>query len=115
MMLYLSRLKRASQSASFAFFMCVSLSVGAQQTVDVVMADYKFSPAEVRIKMGDTVRWTNKEKRTSHSVLFPGNPSLESDRMFRDESWSRRFDQAGEYPYTCGPHPEMLGKVVVTE
>ena len=118
-MLYLSEVKRVSASSVLALFILTWVAVSSQalgqQTVDVDIAEYKFSPAEVRIKVGDTVRWTNKEKRTSHSVLFPGNPSLESERMFRDENWSRRFDQAGEYPYTCGPHPEMRGRVLVSE
>lgn len=36
------------------------------------------------------------------------------DRMkFVGESWSRRFDRPGSYPYTCGPHPEMKGLVEV--
>ncbi len=119
MMFDLSAVKRVPALPVLAFFILTSLSAFAQQTasqtVDVGIAEYRYSPAEVRIKVGDTVRWTNKEKRTSHSVLFPGNPSLESERMFRDESWSRTFDKPGEYPYICGPHPEMRGLVVVSE
>jgi len=34
--------------------------------------------------------------------------------MFPGESWQRTFDNAGTYPYTCGPHPEMKGRVEVT-
>lgn len=112
---YRSILERALKISTLAFFLKTSGFALAQQTVDVDIAEYKFSPAEIRIKVGDTVRWTNKEKRTSHSVLFPGNPPLESERMFRDESWSRRFDVVGEYVYTCGPHPEMRGRIVVSE
>lgn len=82
-------------------------------TVDVVINNFRFEPAEVTIHPGDTVRWINREKRTSHSVLFPGKPSLESDRMFPDESWQRRFDTVGDFPYTCGPHPDMKGVVHV--
>jgi plastocyanin len=48
-------------------------------------------------------------------VFFTGAESLESDRLFPGESWQRVFDKPGTYPYTCGPHPEMTGKVVVTE
>ena len=39
----------------------------------------------------------------------------ESERLFPDESWQREFTQAGRYPYTCGPHPEMKGVVIVVE
>lgn len=85
----------------------------AQQNVEVGVADYRFQPAEVRIKAGDTVKWVNKEKRTSHSMLFPAESGLESTRIFPGESWERKFVQPGRYEYTCGPHPEMKGAVVV--
>lgn len=78
---------------------------------EVAIQDMRFAPEVLRIRVGDTVRWTNREKRTSHSVLFKGQP--ESERMFPGESWERRFDQAGEFDYLCGPHPEMKGRVVV--
>jgi plastocyanin len=90
-----------------------SISALAQNTVEVRIENYKYDPAEVRIKAGDTVRWVNREKRTSHSVVFPKEGGLESERKFPDESWPRRFDKAGRYEYHCGPHPEMKGSIVV--
>lgn len=100
--------------AALAFFVAaISLPVSAQQTVEVVIQNYRFEPAEVRVRVGDTVRWTNQEKRTSHSVLFSSEQGGESERFFPQESWQRRFDAPGKYPYSCGPHPEMKGVVVV--
>ncbi len=87
----------------------------AASTVEVLIVDYKFQPADLKIKAGSTVKWINKEKRTSHSVLFTGPGGFESTRFFPDESYSRKFDKPGSYPYTCGPHPEMLGKIEVEE
>lgn len=83
------------------------------QTHEVGIADYKFEPAELTIRAGETVKWVNHEKRTSHSVLFLGPEGFESGRFFPDESWERTFDKPGVYPYSCGPHPEMKGKIVV--
>jgi plastocyanin len=85
----------------------------AQQTVEVSIQDYKFVPAEVRIRAGDTVKWINREKRTSHSVLFAAENGLESERMFPQEHWQRIFTKPGTYPYRCGPHEEMKGVVHV--
>jgi len=87
----------------------------ADQLVDVRIEGYTYQPAEVTIRVGDSVRWTNHEKRTSHSVLFPREGGLESERMFPQESWQRRFEKPGRYDYHCGPHPEMKGVVVVSE
>ncbi len=96
-----------------ALLALASVCAIAQQTVEVTIQDYRFSPREVRIKAGDTVRWVNREKRTSHSVLFPAENGLESDRLFPDEGWRRTFALPGAYSYRCGPHEEMKGIVVV--
>lgn len=87
----------------------------AAETHEVSIQDYRFQPNSLRIKVGDTVRWTNREKRTSHSVLFVGSPMLESERMFPDDTWSRQFDAPGSYPYRCGPHAEMEGRIDVVD
>lgn len=94
-------------------FVCAAAS--AQTVQEVVIRDYRFEPAEVQARAGGTVRWTNDEKRTSHSVVFPAEGGLESVRMFPGDSWERRFDKPGRYEYRCGPHPEMKGMVVVVE
>ena len=101
-------LKRVSAALAL-----VSVCAFADQPVEVSIQDYRFVPQEVRIKAGDTVRWTNREKRTSHSVLFPAESGLESERLFPQESWQRTFSQPGTFSYRCGPHEEMKGLVVV--
>jgi plastocyanin len=87
----------------------------AQPAAAVIeIRDYKFIPEVLTVKAGTTVRWTNSEKRTTHSVIFPSLGGLESERMFPGDSWERKFDKPGEYVYTCGPHPEMKGKLIVS-
>lgn len=83
------------------------------QTVEVGIKDYRYDPPALRVKVGTTVRWTNNEKRTSHSILFLGPQGFESERIFPGESWQRSFDKPGRYEYSCGPHPEMKGLVEV--
>lgn len=96
-----------------ALLALVSLAAFAGETVEVAIANYQYAPAEVHIKAGDSVRWINREKRTSHSIVFPQEGGLESDRLFPDEAWAREFLKPGRYPYSCGPHPEMKGLVIV--
>lgn len=96
-----------------ALLALVSISAAAEKPVEVTIRDYRFSPQEVRIKAGDTVKWINREKRTSHSVLFQAENGLESERLFPDESWQRTFERPGTYGYRCGPHEEMNGTVIV--
>ena len=107
--------RQVPSRAALAFFVVAAmpLSLSAHQTVDVTLQNYRFEPAEVRIRPGDTVRWTNQEKRTSHSVLFSAEQGGESERLFPQDTWQRRFEGPGRYPYSCGPHPEMKGVVDV--
>mgnify|MGYP002375865829 FL=1 len=92
-----------------------SFSVWAESVAEVRIEGYRFLPAEISIPAGDSERWVNDEKRTRHSVVFPAEGGLESERMFPQESWQRRFEKPGRYDYHCGPHPEMKGVVVVGE
>lgn len=105
-------INRALQAGVFLVIGFADIACAAEHEVNI--ADYKFSPAVVEIRAGDTVAWINREKRTSHSVAFDASGE-ESERFFPGEKWSRAFPQAGRYEYHCGPHPEMKGAVVVTE
>lgn len=80
---------------------------------EVIVENYQFKPAELKVRVGTVVRWVNREPRTSHSVIWQGG--AESDRFFPGEHYERRFDKPGRYVYSCGPHPEMKGVVVVTD
>lgn len=106
-------LTRALGGASAAFL----LGAGRAQAelepgmVEVTLLAMQFQPGELRVRVGTTVRWVNREKRTSHSILFADAP--ESPRLLPDEHWDRRFDRPGRYPYICGPHPEMKAVIIV--
>lgn len=103
----------ASAACALGF---VSARAGAAdpKTVEVTIEKYMYKPAELKIRTGTTVRWVNREARTSHSVLWLADKT-ESPRFFPDEHYERRFDKPGRFEYTCGPHPEMKGVVVVTD
>ncbi|MBW7900826.1 MAG: cupredoxin domain-containing protein [Rhodocyclaceae bacterium] len=82
-------------------------------TAEVRIEKMKFVPEEVRVKAGDTVVWKSYERRGYHTVWFKDEGLAESEPMFPEESWQRNFDKAGTYTYICGPHPEMIGRVIV--
>lgn len=80
----------------------------------VTMYKYSFCPAQITVPVGTTVRWVNVDKRTSHSVIVPGEP--ESDRLFPEETVEFTFLGTGDQQYLCGPHWEsndMIGMVTV--
>ena len=78
----------------------------------------KFSPANITIAVGDTVQWTVTGSTHTTTSGHPGNQTefWDSDTLRRDESFSRTFTEAGEFPYFCKIHGRaMLGTVIVVE
>jgi len=90
----------------------VSATVAAKEVV-VEIYKKQYIPSQITINAGDTVIWKNKEKRQYHNVWFKQFDKEEPDYFFPDESYQRTFDEAGEFPYECGPHPKMTGVVKV--
>ncbi|MCP3867636.1 MAG: plastocyanin [Gammaproteobacteria bacterium] len=86
---------------------------GTDPTAEVEIIKFKFVPQEVTIKVGESIRWTNMEKRQYHSVWFEQTGEPEPDYLFPSDTFERTFDKAGTFPYRCGPHPKMTGTVSV--
>ena len=82
----------------------------ATSTVDLPPS-YKFVPADITVKVGTTVTWTNRDG-VPHSIVSAErhftSPVLDADQRF-----SRRFDVPGTYTYSCSLHPKMTGQIVV--
>ena len=97
------------------------LSRPSQETIQnlseqnmVLIQNFNYIPTELTIKVGETVTWTNKDS-VKHTVTSDSGEELNSDYLAKDETYSHTFDQAGEYPYHCIPHPFMEGKIIVEE
>lgn len=69
-----------------------------------------FDPAVITVKVGSTVRWVNQDS-VPHRVVFVDG--ADSTVLSATQSWSRKFDEAGTYDYTCTIHPSMRGTVIV--
>lgn len=98
----------------FILLAFVASNVFAKEHV-VEIYKKKYIPAEITIAKGDTVIWKNMEKRQYHNVWFKQFDKEEPDYFFPDETYQRSFNQAGDFPYECGPHPKMKGTVIVTK
>jgi plastocyanin len=98
----------------FLWLIIVSTGTFSKEHV-VEVYKKKFSPVEITIEQGDTVIWRNIEKRQYHSVWFKQLDKEEPDYFFPNESYQKQFKNSGEFPYECGPHPRMKGKVIVTD
>ena len=99
--------------ALLATLLLGTTSLCAQEVVDISIKDFQFTPAEVTVATGTTVRWTNREKRQYHNVWFEQLGEEEPDYLFPDDQYQRTFNDKGSFPYRCGPHPKMQGVVHV--
>ncbi len=70
-----------------------------------------FKPRELSIKAGDCVRWTNLTG-IEHSAVAVDR-SFHTGQLMPGSANTIRFETPGEVPYTCGPHPPMVGKIIV--
>jgi plastocyanin len=93
------------------FLFCLKPGYGA--LVEVSMTGNKFVPAIVTVKVGDTVKWVNKDPRKHNTEAVGG--LWKSDSLTVGETYSFVFTTAGTFPYICRPHLRinMVGTVVV--
>ena len=123
---------RRSTLAGAAGLLALSLGwrARAAETVQVNIPQTRtaFEPAEVSIRVGDTVRWRNrgivehsvicdpaKAKVAAHGGVPKGAQPFASV-LGEEGVFEHRFDVAGTYLYFCGEHEEMgmLGRVIVS-
>ena len=96
-------------------------TASAQTSHNVEVTNFKFTPDEISINIGDMVIWTNTEG--SHNVngtqaTFPNNPDyFGNDVGAAGWTFSHVFTIPGEYNFQCDPHASsgMDGKVIVLE
>jgi glucose/arabinose dehydrogenase/plastocyanin len=95
---------------------------GATMDVSIVpdsssLTDDAYQPNPVQISIGDTVTWTNDDSQP-HTVTSSqnGQPDglFDSNVMTTQQTFEHTFTEAGEYPYFCILHPNMVGTVSVS-
>lgn len=81
----------------------------------VEIADFAYSPGEVRIQTGQQVTWTQKDA-VNHTVTSDrGTPAtFGSGDLASGDRYSQSFVKAGTYAYHCERHASMRGTVIVT-
>ena len=82
----------------------------AADPLAVHIDNFVFQPAELKVKVGQTVTWTNRDD-IPHTVVCAGK--FRSKTMDTDGTFSFTFAAPGEYKYFCSLHPHMTGAVKV--
>jgi plastocyanin len=86
-------------------------SVTNPATNQVSIDNFTFSPQTLTVSSGATVVWLNRDD-VPHSIVST-DKLFKSELLDTDEKFSFTFIKPGEYPYFCGIHPHMTGKIVV--
>lgn len=89
-----------------------ALPAGAARAEEIAVHidNFVFVPAQLTVKVGQTVTWTNRDD-IPHTVVCAGK--FRSKTMDTDGTFSFTFTAAGEYKYFCSLHPHMTGAVKV--
>ena len=87
-----------------------SPATGPIAAIDIL--NFKFTPAELTVKAGTTIRWTN-HGYVPHTVDFTDG-AVNSGVLSNGNQFTHTFTTPGTYPYICHIHPFMHGTVVVT-
>ncbi|MES2876675.1 MAG: plastocyanin/azurin family copper-binding protein [Patescibacteria group bacterium] len=88
----------------------------SQKEVTMDIKDFDFEKANITIKVGTKVTWTNVDS-ARHNVVIDGEgeEGLGSELLAKGESYSYTFMKAGMTNYLCEPHPYMKGMINVVE
>ena len=80
--------------------------------MEVNIDNFAFTPKELTVKAGTTIVFRNRDD-IPHSVVG-STGEFHSKPLDTDDSFSFTFTKAGTYDYSCGLHPKMQGRIVVT-
>ena len=97
-------------AAAAALSLYLGLGGAHAEELKVTIDNFTFSPAELKVKVGDTVTWSNHDD-IPHTVVSAGK--FRSKAMDTDGTFSFTFTTAGEYKYFCSLHPHMTGLIKV--
>ena len=88
----------------------VARAEGSADPLAVHIDNFVFEPAQLTVKVGQTVTWTNRDD-IPHTVVSAGK--FRSKALDTDDRFSFTFTEAGDYQYFCSIHPHMTGMVKV--
>jgi plastocyanin len=87
-------------------------NTGGNNTATTVnMQNNNFSTLSLTVAKGTTVKWTNSDY-TTHTVTADDN-SFNSGDINAGQSFSKKFDTQGTFPYHCTYHSMMKASIIV--
>jgi plastocyanin len=104
----------AAMLATAMLVVAPALAQGNATTEVVTMQGLEYTPSEITVAPGTTVRWVNQDQ-ADHTVTSdePGGP-LDSGVLGEGQSFEYTFETPGTFTYFCEIHPFMTASVTVS-
>ncbi len=78
----------------------------------VTIKGHAFTPADIQIKVGDSITWIN-EDNSRHSATDL-NGAFDTGLLSRGQEATLTFGGAGRFEYRCTPHANMRGTIMIS-
>ena len=78
----------------------------------VSIVDFTFKPADLEVKVGTTVTFTNNDD-FAHTATAK-DKSFDTGNLDKDATFEHTFDEPGTYEYLCAIHNSMTGTITVS-
>jgi plastocyanin len=95
--------------AAAALLLLGAINARAEES-KITIDNFTFNPPELKLKVGDSVTWTNHDD-IPHTVVSAGK--FRSKTLDTDNTFSFTFTATGDYKYFCSLHPHMTGMIKV--
>lgn len=83
----------------------------AGSSAHVAIRNFAFEPAQLTVKTGQPVTWSNDDG-APHGVVFKEGPTG-IDLLLPGKTFTQTFDKPGVYDYVCSVHPYMTARITV--
>src|SRR3954467_13943622 len=118
---FMRRTTFALLAAAGAVFACLFIASAALAQAPAATIDAHdsptqgFSPSDVTVTAGQTVRWEFDQAATTHTVTATSsNWSVDETRAPNGAAVEHTFTDPGTYTFHCKIHPNMTGSVTVS-
>ncbi len=85
--------------------------VSDEDTVELTIENFLYSPEDLTIDAGTTITWTNEDSAVHDAT--DRDRSWNTELLAKGEAGEITFDQPGTFEYFCSIHPWMEASITV--
>jgi plastocyanin len=101
--------KKIFSMALLIFLIVIAANTYPQVVHTIVIADFEFTPNNLTVLVGDTVKWTYTSGANAHNVMADDGSFTSGPPALPPWTYKHVFTSAGSNPYYCEPHGDPGG------